>query len=120
MNSLLFVYGTLKRGCSNHGQLAGQTFVGAARTAPGFSLFDLGGYPGIAPCAADRNGVAGEVWSVDPAALARLDAFEGVAEGLYQRGRIALQSPFAAACVEAYFPVLAVTGRPEIGPEWRE
>ncbi len=120
MSSLLFVYGTLKRGCRNHGQLDGQDFVGAARTLPGFSLFDLGGYPGIASSPADLLGVAGEVWSVDPASLARLDAFEGVAEGLYRRDRIALQSPFATDCVEAYFPVLAITDRPAVGPEWRE
>jgi len=120
MNSLLFFYGTLKRGCCNHGQLGGQTFVGMAQTAPGFALFDLGGYPGIASRRAGSAGVIGEVWSVDPAALARLDAFEGVSEGLYRRDRIALVPPFAAAVVEAYFPVLAVTDRPEIGSEWRE
>lgn len=120
MSSLLFVYGTLKRGCSNHAHLAGQRFVGTARTHPGYSLFDLGGYPGIAPAPASREGVSGEVWSVDSDALARLDAFEGVAEGLYHRARISLQAPFAAEFVEAYFPVLAVNGRREIGPEWVE
>lgn len=120
MNSLLFVYGTLKRGCSNHRQLDGQDFVGTARTLPGFALFDLGGYPGIAPCPMDRIGVVGEVWSIEPAALARLDAFEGVDAGLYRRGRIALQPPFAADWIEAYFPGLDVTDRPALGPEWRE
>ena len=28
MSTLLFVYGTLKRGCCNHAHLAGQRFVG--------------------------------------------------------------------------------------------
>ena len=35
MKTLLFVYGTLKRGCRNHANLVGQRFVGEARTVPG-------------------------------------------------------------------------------------
>ena len=120
MNPLLFVYGTLKRGCSNHHHLAGQTFVGAARTVPGFRLYDLGGYPGIAAVAEERMGVVGELWSVDPDALARLDAFEGVHEGLYRRTRIALEPPHATQVIDAYFPALPVAGRPEVGSEWIE
>lgn len=120
MNTLLFVYGTLKRGCSNHHHLAGQTFVGAARTVAGFRLYDLGGYPGIAVVAEDCAGVVGEIWSVDATALARLDAFEGVHEGLYRRASIALEPPFAGDSIDAYFPALAVTGRPEVGSEWIE
>ena len=33
MSTLLFVYGTLKRRCSNHDQLAGQTFLRRSRPA---------------------------------------------------------------------------------------
>lgn len=120
MNTLLFVYGTLKRGCSNHHHLAGQTFVGAARTVPGFRLYDLGGYPGIAVAAGDRTGVVGEIWSVDTTALAQLDAFEGVHEGLYRRAPIALEPPFAGDSVDAYFPALDPSGRAEVGSEWIE
>ena len=54
--------------------------VGLARTQPGLRLYDLGGYPGIVAQAEDRDGVVGEVWSVDDAALKRLDEFEGVHE----------------------------------------
>ena len=120
MNSLLFVYGTLKRGCSNHHHLAGQTFVGVARTAPGYRLVDLGGYPGIVASAVDREGVVGEVWSVDPVALQRLDAFEGVPAGLYRRVPIRLLPPFAGQPIAAYVPALEISGRREIGPEWFE
>ena len=67
MDALLFVYGTLKRGCCNHRHLAGQRFVGPARTVPGFTLYDLGGYPGLAPAPEDTAGVAGEIWAVDAA-----------------------------------------------------
>jgi gamma-glutamylcyclotransferase (GGCT)/AIG2-like uncharacterized protein YtfP len=120
MTTLLFVYGTLKRGCSNHRWLAGEEFLGAARTVPGFRLFDLGGYPAIAAVADDHAGVAGEVWSVRPPALAALDRFEGVHEGLYVRAPIALQAPFADRKVDAYFSVQGVMGRREIGAEWIE
>ena len=120
MNTLLFVYGTLKRGCSNHRLLAGQAFLGLARTPPGFRLYDLGGYPGIAALTTDREGVVGELWSVDDEALRQLDEFEGVHEGLYRRERIALLPPFEAQAAEAYFPGLPIVGRPDLGSEWLE
>ena len=120
MNRLIFVYGTLKRGCCNHSQLAGQAFVGEARTQPGFRLFDLGGYPGIVANADDRDGVFGEVWSVDPDCLDRLDAFEGVHEGLYHRVPLPLAAPFHQQQVDAYVSPLPVTGRPEVGSTWTE
>lgn len=120
MSTLLFVYGTLKRGCCNHHHLAGQTFVGRARTQPGFTLYDLGGYPGIVADSADPAGVSGEVWSVAPGALAALDAFEGIHEGLYRRERLPLLPPFSDREIEAYVSVLPVVGRPAVGAEWTE
>jgi gamma-glutamylaminecyclotransferase len=118
--TLLFVYGTLKRGCSNHGLLAGQRFIGVARTAPGYRLYDLGSYPGLVADAADARGVIGEVWSVDPPALLRLDELEGVDEGLYRREPIALAGSFAGEQVAAYFYARPLGSHRAIGPEWRE
>lgn len=120
MNTLLFVYGTLKRDCSNHRHLADQRFVGLARTVAGYRLYDLGGYPGIIMFPDDREGVVGEVWSVDEDALRRLDHFEGVHEGLYRREPIPLQAPFAGQSIDAYVSVLPVVGRLEVGNEWLE
>lgn len=120
MSTLLFVYGTLKRGCSNHAQMAGQKFVGEARTAPGYRLYDAGGYPGLVPDASDRDGVTGEVWSVDVAALQRLDAFEGVAEGLYRREPLPLLAPFADRRIDAYVFAQPVAGRRALGATWTE
>jgi len=87
---------------------------------PGYTLHDLGGYPGIAADANDRHGVVGEVWSIDDEALRRLDQFEGVHEGLYRREPMPLQAPFAGRAIEAYVSVLPVSGRPAIGSEWIE
>jgi len=120
VNSLLFVYGTLKRGCSNHRQLAGQKYVGVAKTQPGFRLYDAGGYPGLAALADDLKGVSGEVWEVEPERLIKLDRFEGVAEGLYRREAVPLRAPFAGQRVEAYFFAPSVSGRPDVGGEWIE
>ena len=118
MNTLLFVYGTLKQGCSNHAHLAGQTFVATARTPPGYRLYDFGGYPGIVATPEASEGVVGEVWSVDDAALERLDRFEGVHEGLYRRERISLLAPFDRDVVYVYVSELSATGRRELGPRW--
>ncbi len=114
--SLLFVYGTLKRGGSNHGQLAGQKFVGPARTATGYRLFLLEGYPGMVPWQADQEGVVGELWDVTDAALPQLDAFEGVPEGLYRREPVPLQPPHQAA--DAYLYARSIEGRLDVGNEW--
>lgn len=120
MSTLLFVYGTLKRGCTNHAQLAGQRFVGLARTLPGHRLHDLGGYPGLVAASGEPGGVEGEIWSVDAKALSQLDAFEGVAEGLYRRAPVALQPPFDKLVIAAYWPVGPVENFRVVGPVWRE
>jgi gamma-glutamylaminecyclotransferase len=117
--SLVFVYGTLKRGRSNHSSLSGQTFVGEGRTPPGFRLYELDGYPGMIPLTGDQDGVTGEVWSVDAAGLASLDLLEGLAEGLYRRERVPLLPPFVDQSVEAYLYARSVAGRKDLGSTWR-
>ncbi len=117
----LFVYGTLKRGGANHAHLAGQKFLGQARTVAGYTLVSLGDYPGLVRSPDDREGVTGELWSVDDTCLAHLDEFEGVDESLYRRSSILLASPPAqdfGAPVETYFYARSVDGRPHLGPTW--
>jgi gamma-glutamylcyclotransferase (GGCT)/AIG2-like uncharacterized protein YtfP len=117
---LIFVYGTLKRGCTNHHYMAGQIFVGEAQTAAGFRLYDLGGFPGMVTQTDDREGVTGEVWSIDDACLARLDVLEGIATGHYRRETVPLLASFADPSIEAYLYPHAITGHPEVGTTWRE
>jgi gamma-glutamylaminecyclotransferase len=116
--TLIFVYGTLKRGNSNHHFLAGQTFAGEARSAPGYALYDLAGYPGMVRQGADLEGVSGEVWSVDDECLARLDALECTAAGLYRRETVPLGDPFSGQRVEAYIYLRSVSDCRRVGPEW--
>jgi gamma-glutamylaminecyclotransferase len=116
---LVFVYGTLKRGGTNHRYLAGQTFVGEARTVAGFQLYQLSGYPGmVAENSPQAEGVTGEVWSIDAATLRRLDQLEGLAEGLYRREPIPLLPPFDERVVETYLYAQSVLGRRALGCTW--
>jgi len=117
--SLVFVYGTLKRGGSNHAHLAGQSFLGEARTPPGFRLYALDGYPGMVRLPADRDGVTGELWSVSDECLARLDELEGLAEGLYRREPVTLLPPHADQAVATYIYARSITGRQDLGSTWR-
>ena len=116
----VFVYGTLKRGCKNHHHLAGQTFVGEARTPPGFRLYHLGDYPGMVAEPTDNEGVTGEVWEVDAASLAHLDDFEGVSEGLYSRVLVQITSATGDTQADTYLYARSVEGLPAIGSAWRE
>ena len=94
---LVFVYGSLKRGHSNHHLLATARFEGEAQ-APGLTLHDLGPFPMAIAAAQPEAGsatdpetlpVSGEVFAVDAETLKRLDRLEGVPR-LYQRQRLAL------------------------------
>jgi gamma-glutamylcyclotransferase (GGCT)/AIG2-like uncharacterized protein YtfP len=116
--NLVFVYGTLKRGFANHRLMEGQEFIGAARTAPGYALYDLGGYPGMVADPAAAEGVGGEVWSVDDECLSGLDVLEGTSEGLYRRERVALLEPFEERHVEAYLYLRSVEGAKRLGGAW--
>jgi gamma-glutamylcyclotransferase (GGCT)/AIG2-like uncharacterized protein YtfP len=72
----VFVYGSLMRGFGNHHRLTEADFLGEGKTSPGFTLVNLGAFPGMHR---DRKGgvVTGEVYAVSQAELASLDALEG-------------------------------------------
>jgi gamma-glutamylcyclotransferase (GGCT)/AIG2-like uncharacterized protein YtfP len=116
----IFVYGTLKRGCKNHHHLAGQTYVGDSRTAPGFRLYHLGSYPGMVADPVDLEGVTGELWDVDAPALAHLDDFEGIAEGQYRRVPVPIATPTDTIQADTYLYAHSTEGLPLIGKTWRE
>lgn len=118
--TLVFVYGTLKRGCSNHGYLIGQRYVGDARTTGGFTLYTVTDYPGMVRSVDARDTVTGEVWEVDEECLRRLDALEGIEEGLYTREPITLEEPFAGQAVETYIYARSIAGLKKLGSTWVE
>ncbi len=114
----VFVYGTLKRGGRNHVHLAGQQFLGAARTLGGYTLYSLGDYPGMVRSNEATHDVTGELWAVDAGCLARLDKLEGVDEGLYERVPIRLAAPFADEPVETFLYLPSLEGRTALGSVW--
>ncbi len=116
----VFVYGTLKRGCRNHHHLAGQQFLGEARTSAGYTLYSMGNHPGMVRSTDASHDVAGELWAVDDDCLARLDILEGVGKKLYERVPIILAPPFASQPVQTYLYLRSLQGRSDIGPVWKE
>ena len=103
--AVVFVYGTLMQGQSNHRVLVelDAIRIGEARTAGPRTLVDLGPYPALlsadAVRDAGRSAVVGEIFQVDGSALEVLDVFEGCPE-LYARERIALEH--AGTAIEAW------------------
>jgi gamma-glutamylcyclotransferase (GGCT)/AIG2-like uncharacterized protein YtfP len=49
--------------------------IGQCRTAATYTLIDLGAYPAL--LGQGKTSVFGEIYEVDPATLASIDAFEG-------------------------------------------
>jgi gamma-glutamylcyclotransferase (GGCT)/AIG2-like uncharacterized protein YtfP len=78
-NELLFVYGTLLSGLSNHHHLQGATCLGPA-TLQG-ALFDLGEYPALlltGKLSTPSGPVLGELYKIEAAHWPHLDALEEV------------------------------------------
>ena len=83
IETILFFYGSLKRGYSNHHRIAGQKYLADASTLPCYRIIELGQYGGMIH---DEDGFAvkGELWAVDEHCLAEVDEFE-MGEGLWER-----------------------------------
>ena len=114
----IFVYGTLKRGHSNHDCLRGQQFIAGAVTQPRYRLHDLGGYPGMVLDERDGISIHGEVWEIDAACLERLDELEDTAGGEYAREAVPLQPPFNQQKIEGYRYLRDVSAARDIGSRW--
>lgn len=106
---LLFVYGSLKRGGTNHHQLRAAEYLAEARTAPGFALRLIAGYPALV---AGSEAVLGELYRIPNSALPALDEFEGDA---YVRREVELGSGQRAL---AYLSRVPEAGESYPGNEW--
>jgi len=93
---VVFVYGTLRRGGSNHWRMSQAKFIGDA-FARG-RLYRIDWYPGFV---ADDNAgqVKGEVFMADAETIKHLDAFEG---SEYRRVKIAVESADGGSIDEAW------------------
>jgi gamma-glutamylaminecyclotransferase len=110
--TILFVYGTLKRGERNHRLIADQEFLGEALTEPRYRVIDLGPHPGLVVDEANGLAVRGELYAVSDTSLAKLDAFEGAE---FPRGPVAIPD---REKVHAYYWNGAVSAGARSGCEW--
>lgn len=115
----LFVYGSLKRGFSNHHFLNGQTFLGDAVTLPTARVYNCGGFPGaVADSSPGSYPVSGELWEVDQAALRRIDWLEETESGIYTREEWRVHTAGQVHVAEIYLYRRSLDGLEETGPVW--
>ncbi len=91
MQHLVFVYGTLRQGESNHNYLTDSEQLGRFDTQPEYALHDLGPYPGLV---AGHQSIHGEVYRVDEETLAKLDILEDVP---VEYRRETIETPYGTA-----------------------
>lgn len=101
MKMQVAVYGTLKRGQSNHHYLSSAEHLGDAQL-DGFALYDLGPWPAVKR---EPGVIRVEVYAVDAATFAALDELEDYcaeapAQGLYDR--IEVNTPCGRAWLYLY------------------
>jgi gamma-glutamylaminecyclotransferase len=113
--TILFVYGTLKRGLCNHRLIADQEYLGEARTEPRYRVIDLGPHPGLVLDEVNGLAVRGELWSVSECCLAELDEFEEEAGAFIRSG---LRIAGRAEPVQAYFWNRPIPEGAALGSMW--
>lgn len=100
---MVAVYGSLRKGLNNHKYLEDSKLIGTFFTNPVYSLYSLGGFPGL-----KENGTTSikmEVYEVDSHTLANLNLLEGIDydkpdEGLYKSKKIS--TPYGEAITYIY------------------
>lgn len=100
---LVFVYGTLRRGGSNHWRMRNAMWIGSGSVEA--VLFRIDWYPGLILAEDSGDRVIGEIYQVDAATLAELDVFEGLSAGEiegseYRRVKTRAMTP--GGCIEAW------------------
>lgn len=75
MNHQVFVYGTLRKGGTNH-HLLRDAELQAVVKLKGFEMWDFGSYPGVTSSENDDDTIEAEFYSVDDETLAFLDRLE--------------------------------------------
>jgi gamma-glutamylaminecyclotransferase len=113
--TILFVYGTLKRGLGNHRLIADQEYLGEAQTKPLYRVIDLGPHPGLVVDEANGLPVRGELWAVSDCCLAELDDFE-LEAGAFMRGDVRIAG--REEPVQVYFWNRPVPSGAKTGSEW--
>lgn len=119
---LVFVYGTLKAGFGNAHANGGERVPGEFLTVEPYPLYVVGPYriPWLVDAAGEGYRVAGELYRAGAAALARMDALEGIGRpGGYLRGTVRVRPRDGSADVAqvvavVYFGPPGALGRQEV------
>lgn len=96
MQHLVFVYGTLRKGQSNHHFLQECELLGQYNTDPSYSLFNLGPYPAVIE---GKKSILGEVYLIDEETLGWLDKLEDIP---VEYRRETIETPFGRAWIYLY------------------
>ncbi len=90
INMYVFVYGTLKRGFSNHYFLEDAKFIAKATTKDKFPMVNIiQAYPYIINDAGNGHNIEGELYKINEIILVKLDMLEGYPEH-YDRRKITI------------------------------
>ena len=85
---LVFVYGSLKKGFSNHPVIENSKFLGNTETVDrNFRMFSLNYFPTVAETEGEDFTIIGELYDVDTKTLQDLDRLEGNGH-LYNRKKV--------------------------------
>lgn len=119
MKKLIAVYGSLRKNCGNDHLLKTSEYLGEFKTEPVFSLYSLGGYPGLKE--GGNTSVVMEVYAVDETVAKRVDQLEGYEEGrpatFYDK--INIKTPYGTAGVYTYVNSIPEDRLVESG-DWKE
>ena len=91
----LFVYGNLLSGQRDHGALQSAELLGVVLTEPRYTLVDIDFYAAL--IVDGKTAIRGELYSLDYAHLAKIDALRQVPY-LFQRQRVKLADATEAEC----------------------
>ena len=97
-STLVFVYGSLRKGMSNSGVMGESTLISEWTTEPDYHLADLGYYPAVIPDG--KTAIKGELYAVTSDVWRDIEYLEGY-PSFYDRAE--LETPYGA-CVMYYLP----------------
>lgn len=105
--TLIAVYGSLRKGLSNHGIIQEALYIGEFTSEPVFKMYDLGAYPAITH--GGNSSIEFEVYAVNEQELEKVNSLEGFHEDRDDNyySRAIIKSPFG----KAYYFFFSETGK---------
>lgn len=121
MNKILVaVYGSLRKELGNHRLLENSIYLGEFKTPAKYSLYALGGYPGLKQKGTSE--VVMEVYEVTPEQANRIDQLEGYSPNRTNNDfydKVTIETPYGDAGTYIYMPDVSQRILVESG-DWRE